>query len=108
MLAFIVILSLALVIQFLADGFSVWWLISFVTNILFCLRIIGVTFNMTKLRTSQIVALATCLVWRICIHNNPIHWWGIGATALAVVVAIVLYAYDDDNYCYKTLDEDDE
>lgn len=108
MRAFMIILSITSAAQLLLDGFSIWWIISLVTNFLFCLRIIGVTFNMKKLRTAQIVAVSTCLVWRICIHNNPIHWTQIAVTAITTLIAIVLYTYDDDNYCYKTMDEDEE
>lgn len=108
MKAFSIILSLTSVTQLLLEGFSVWWLLSLITNILFCLRVIGVTFSYKKLRTAQIVAYASCLVWRICIHNNPINWTKIGIAGIATAIAVALYTYDDSYYCYKTFDEDEE
>lgn len=104
----IITIAILLLLQLLVDGFTIWWLIGLVTDVLFCLRIIGVTFSAKKLVVAEGIAAASCLLWRMFIRNNPIHWLKLLVFIGAVLVKVILFMYDDAYYCYKTFDEDEE
>lgn len=61
-------------VQLWVCHFSLWWLICFVSRLLFCVRIIGVLFDVKKLTTAEGVSLGCMLIWNMMFSGSNFPW----------------------------------
>lgn len=105
---FIAIILVVTVLQFIVCKLSLWWLICLIARALFCLRIIGATFNVKKLCITEGVSCACMLLFHMVFSKGEIPWVKILLFALFCVFSCVMMFLDDILYVYVVEEDDDE
>ncbi len=95
-------------VQVKVCGFSLWWIICVVARILFCTRVIGVTFKVKKLAIAEGSAIGCMLIWNILFASKNFPWQRLLFFAAFVGVAIGLMLLDNMLYVYVVEDVDEE
>lgn len=107
MSVFILLILIATVLQLIVCKFSLWWIICLITRFLFCLRIIGATFNVKKLCITEGVAIGCMLVFHMVFSKGSIPWLNILLFLIFCVFSCLMMLLDDILYVYVVEDDDD-
>lgn len=96
------------IVQVKVCGFSLWWIICLVSRILFCTRVIGVTFKFKKLAIAEASALGCMFVWNILFAAKNFPWQRILFFTAFICIAIGLMLLDNLLYVYVVEDAEEE
>ncbi len=95
------------IIQLIVCHFSLWWIISLICRVVFCLRVIGATFKIKSLAIGEGVAFAMMLVFHAVFSKDNMPWLRIGLYLLMSLIALGLEALDNIMYVYDVEDYDE-
>lgn len=88
---------------------SLWWIISLVTRILFCTRILGIVVKVKKLLTAEVVAISGMFLWNILFKTKDFPWLNLLLMLVFTGICVGLEFLDEILYVYVIEDiiEDD-
>lgn len=104
---FIILILIATILELLICKFSLWWIIAVIARLLFCLRVVGATFNVKKLCVTEGVAVGCMLIFNMLFHKGAIPWLRVFAFLLFAVFNCVMMFLDDILYVYVIEDDED-
>lgn len=104
---FIILISIATLLELFICKFSLWWIIALIARGLFCLRVVGATFNVKKLCITEGVAVACMFLFNMLFSKDAMPWLRILAFALFAIFNCVMMFLDDILYVYVIEDDDD-
>ncbi len=107
--AIIVLMLLDTIAQLYFCHFSLWWLLSLLCRLVFCLRILGVTVKVKKLAVAEALVCGAMLLFDSLFHKGGIPWLHILIYLVFSLVSVGLQYLDDLLYVYvvEDLDEDE-
>lgn len=104
----IVLVIIDTIIQLLVCHLSLWWFISLICRIAFCMRIIGATFKIKSMAIGEGVAFALMVLFYAVFKKGSIPWVTIGLYLLMSLIALGLEALDNFMYVYDVEDYEDD
>lgn len=107
MSAIIVLILLDTIGELIFCKFSLWFIISAICRVLFCLRCFGIIFKTKPIFVGEAIALGCMIVWYLVARKDAIPWLNILLTLLFTGIAVGLEWLDGLLYVYEVLDEDE-